>query len=328
LAVQRCAFAAPQLPRQTEAALNATLLVRVPGGIGSAVLISPDGFALTAAHVVERNQTMSVVTRNGYTVAAHVVRIDEIQDVALIKVEVAPGAPCLSLINQRTPIGSDVFVLGSPAGEELSFSVAKGIVSGYRDLGGLHFVQLDAAVNPGNSGGPVVNNEGRVIGIASWKISGVSMEGLSFAVPADIAIAALDIQFADTSTADWASASGRRELPQPRVVPTAHSSYDYDPIAAKRRRLRGGFIGSGAVLLGVGTVVIAVTAGYYYTVDSMASDTWRRLQITNTVGWTLGGIGVAALITGLAVPRKPKNSASPQLSVGPATNGLSVRGRF
>jgi S1-C subfamily serine protease len=265
------------LPEQTETALDATLLVRVPEGIGSAVLISPDGFALTAAHVVGSHDRVDLVAHSGDALTAVVVRVDEVQDVALLKVDLPGTASCLAVVTGRAALGSDVFILGSPAGEELSFSVAKGIVSGYRSIEGVQFVQLDAALNPGNSGGPVVATDGTVVAIASWKVSHVSMEGLGFGVPADVALAALDVEMGDSSSDDWADRKGRRGGAPP-VTATAEmpepAPDDYESVDRRRKALRTGLIVPGAIGLGVGVTLVAATGGYYYATPRMSRGTW------------------------------------------------------
>lgn len=336
LSVQRCHFAAPILPAQTELALNATLIVRVPDGVGSAVLISPDGFALTAAHVVEHHQTVSLVTRAGATLSATVVRVDQAQDVALIKMDASQGAtPCLAPAVGQVALGSDIFVLGSPAGEELSFSVAKGIVSGYRSIEGLQFVQLDAAVNPGNSGGPAVSQAGQIVGIASWKLSDVALEGLSFAVPCDVALSALDVELGDASSPDWATQTGRRDLASstaskqaPAIVANAAPA---DPQQQQRQRVKRGLITAGVVSLSLGVVSAAATGGFYYLTrisGGVTQSTWTALQAVNTVGWTLAGIGAGALVVGIAIPKKSKKGAAASLQIMPTPNGAMLQGSF
>lgn len=340
LSVQRCHFAAPVLPAQTELALNATLIVRVPDGVGSAVLISPDGFALTAAHVVEHHPKVSLVTRVGTTLSATVVRVDEAQDVALIKIDAPNGPmPCLAPTVGQVPLGSDIYVLGSPAGEELSFSVAKGIVSGYRSLDGLRFVQFDAAVNPGNSGGPAVSQAGKIVGITSWKLSHVSLEGLSFAVPCDVALSALDVELGHVSSQNWATQTGRRDL-APSVAPkqapavvanVSPAKRQQQQRQRKRRRVKRGLITAGTVSLGVGVISVGATAGFYYAsnrTSGMAQSTWTALQAVNTIGWALAGVGAGALIVGIALPKHAKKRAAASLQIMPTANGAILQGRF
>jgi S1-C subfamily serine protease len=321
---------------QPELALNATLIVRVPDGVGSAVLISPDGFALTAAHVVEHHQTVSLVTRAGATLSATVVRVDEAQDVALIKIDAPQGAtPCLAPAVGQVALGSDVFVLGSPAGEELSFSIAKGIISGYRSLDGLQFVQLDAAVNPDNSGGPAVSQAGQIVSITSWKLSDVSLEGLSFAVPCDVALSALDVELGDASLQDWATQTGRRGL-APTTAPSrapavVANGSPADPQQQQRLRVKRGLITTGVVFLSVGVVSVAATGGYYYMTNiagGVTRSTWTGLQVVNTVGWTLAGLGAGALVVGIAIPKKTNKGAAANLQIMPTPNGAMLQGSF
>lgn len=329
LFVQACPYTPPSLPQQTELALDATLLVETAEGFGSAVILSPDGFALTAAHVVGKSETVRLVGHGEHGLRGTVVRVDQAQDVALLKVGIAGASPCLSPIDARAPLGSDVFVLGSPAGKELSFSVAKGIVSAYRELGEARLVQLDAALNPGNSGGPAVSADGRIVGIASWKVSHVSMEGLAFAVPIDVALDALGIRLGAASSPDWAALAGRNggvpqasedEVPRP-VVKTA----PIDPALLRRRRIKTGLIVWGATLLASGVVGIGVTVGVYNQLDSMKPAGWATLQAFNTIGWGMAIGGGGLLLAGLVVRGKPKPG---EVAVVPTGRGLALHGRF
>jgi S1-C subfamily serine protease len=339
LAVRQCETAELTLPGQTAAALESTLLVRAGDGIGSAVLVSPDGFALTAAHVVAGVDTVTVVTHQGGSLTGHVVRVDANQDVALIKIDTFGTAPCLRTLEGSPPIGSDVFVLGSPGGEELSFSVAKGIVSAYRDFSGLRFIQLDASVNPGNSGGPAVDSTGRVIGIASWKISDVSMEGLAFAVPVDVALASLEIDFAAQSSGDWASLGGRRGAAQPAaaVAPAVAVGPATGPATGaprpvvnvdhgqrRRQTLPRSLIGWGIASASLGALAIGVTAGVGLSLDQTTSATWTTLVAVNTAGYVLVGTGAALLTGGLIIRSKRKR----EMAILPTLNGVVATGSF
>jgi hypothetical protein len=334
LAVRQCETAELTLPGQTEAALEATLLVRTGDGIGSAVVISPDGFALTAAHVVAGSDAVTVVTHQGGSLIGHVVRVDARQDVALIKIDAFGHAPCLRTIEAPAAIGSDVFVLGSPGGEELSFSVAKGIVSAHRDFSGLRFVQLDASVNPGNSGGPAVDSTGRVIGIASWKVSDVTMEGLAFAVPIDVAFASLEIDLAEQSSEDWASLGGWRGATPPAVAGAAASTTQ--PAAApppvvnvdhgnrRRQTMPRSLIGWGIASAGLGAIAIGVTAGVGLSLDQTTNVNWIALVAGNTAGYVLVGTGATLLTAGLIIRAKRKR----EIAILPTFNGVIATGSF
>jgi serine protease Do len=128
------------------------------------------------------------------------VRVDEGADVALIKLPGTSHKP-LELASDDPAVGIDVYAIGDPTGEELSSSVAKGIVSGKREIQGHKFIQTDASVNPGNSGGPLIGKDGRVRGIVSMKYAGVEYQGLGFAVPVSEAIAKLNLTLVSATPA-------------------------------------------------------------------------------------------------------------------------------
>jgi hypothetical protein len=325
--IEACPDPAPTLPEQTETALDATLLLRMPDGVGSAVLIAPDGFALTAAHVVAGQTSVSAVSHNGASLDATVVRIDEAADVALLKVDVAGPSACLRPHQGRAAIGGDVFVLGSPGGEELSFSVAKGIISGYRTFAGAQFVQLDASLNPGNSGGPVLNASGSIVAIASWKVSHVAVEGLSFAVPADVAMKILEVEVASQSSPDWAAKAGRR--PVAEAPPPEKARPPVDTALMRRREVRRDLIISGAIVLGFGVTLVVPTAAVYYARDEIRPAAWKALQGFNAAGWAMSGVGAALLTAGLVIPKhRRKGRRAKNVAFAPLRGGAAVSGRF
>ena len=323
LEIEACTSEVDALPGQAELALDATLLLRARDGIGSAVVISPDGFALTAAHVVAGQRSLTGVSRRGSSVKVTVVRVDERNDVALIKADVEAPSPCLRPYAERALIGSDVFVLGSPAGEELSFSVAKGIISGYRSFAGARFVQLDASLNPGNSGGPVVNAEGFVVAIASWKVSHVAVEGLSFGVPVNTALTTLEVEEGTQSSADWAKRRGYRPLhttPEPKARPP-------DKDLMRRQEIKRDLIISGAILLGFGVTAIVPTGAAAYTRDSIGPGAWKVMTGINAAGWALGGIGAGLLTAGLVIPKRRRRRMK-NVAVLPGPERVVLSGRF
>ena len=181
------------LPKDLETVLSSVIVIQAGQAIGSGVLISSDGWALTAAHVVSGIEDVLVRLRSGIELKATISRIDTKQDVALIRLP-GRGYPCLALAANEVPnIGSDLFAVGAPAGEELAFSVTKGIVSGFREWEGKRYIQTDAALSPGNSGGPLLSANGLVIGIVSWKIVASGFEGLAFGVPAHTLLTRLNM---------------------------------------------------------------------------------------------------------------------------------------
>ena len=177
--VRNSPTSALELPEDMEKAMSAVVLIKVGQTQGSGVIVSPDGYVLTAEHVVSGTDDALLILRDDKEVNARVVRHDANQDVALLKME-GSDFPVLSVkIGGIPSIGEDVFIIGTPL--KLSFTVSKGVVSGVRDNPerNIQWVQTDGAINPGNSGGPMINKHGEVIGIVSWKYT--SQEGLSFA---------------------------------------------------------------------------------------------------------------------------------------------------
>src|SRR5262249_14790524 len=149
--------------------------------------ISPDGYAVTNNHVVERATTVEVVTDDGKVHTAKVIGTDPRTDLALIKVE-GDNFPFVKLADKPPRIGDWVLAVGNPFG--LGGTVTAGIVSARgRDIGAGpydDFLQIDAPVNKGNSGGPTFNVDGEVIGVntAIFSPSGGSI-GIAFAIPSD-----------------------------------------------------------------------------------------------------------------------------------------------
>ena len=174
------------LPGDVDTAKKAVLAVSTSKGFGSAVVVSPDGKALTAAHVVDGAETVTVRTTGGLELEATVEWTHSETDLALIDVQ-GKGHACLPVSDDRLVTGADVFAIGSPADEALAFSVSKGVTSGYPTIEERTYLQTDASINPGNSGGPLLGADGTVVAIVSWKVAGKEYEGLGFGVPAEVA---------------------------------------------------------------------------------------------------------------------------------------------
>ncbi|MES2936482.1 MAG: DegQ family serine endoprotease [Pseudomonadota bacterium] len=164
-----------------------------PRGVGSGFVLTPDGFVMTNAHVVEGADEVLVTLTDKREFKAKIIGADKRSDVAVVKIE-ATGLPFVKVGDvNRLKVGEWVMAIGSPFG--LDNSVTAGIVSAkQRDTGDyLPFIQTDVAINPGNSGGPLINMRGEVVGINSqiYSRSGGFM-GISFAIPIDEAIRVSD----------------------------------------------------------------------------------------------------------------------------------------
>jgi len=169
--------------------------VKPAQSLGSGFIIESDGIILTNAHVVKDAESINVRLQDKREFPAKVVGMDERTDVAVLKIE-ASGLPTVRLgDSDRLQVGEWVLAIGSPFG--LDFTATQGIVSAIGrnlpDENYVPFIQTDAAVNPGNSGGPLFNPRGEVVGINSqiYTRSGGYM-GLSFAIPINTAMQVAD----------------------------------------------------------------------------------------------------------------------------------------
>jgi S1-C subfamily serine protease len=159
-------------------------------GLGSGFILDKSGFVLTNAHVVDKADKVTVRLKDGRTFEGKVKGVDEVTDLALVKINAGEDLPVAALgSSSQVQVGDWAIAVGNPLG--LDNTVTLGIVSTLRrtsrDVGinnkRLEFIQTDAAINPGNSGGPLVNASGEVIGI-NTAIRGDAM-GIGFAIPID-----------------------------------------------------------------------------------------------------------------------------------------------
>ncbi|WP_291335328.1 Do family serine endopeptidase [Acinetobacter sp. UBA801] len=164
-------------------------------GYGSAFFISKDGYLLTNHHVVEDASKVTIVLNDRRELDATVVGSDERTDVALLKVQGASFPELRTGNVDQLRVGEPVLAIGSPFG--FDYSASAGIVSAkMRNMMGetsVPFIQTDVALNPGNSGGPLFNQRGEVVGVNSRIFSGTGgYMGLSFSIPIDVAMDVAD----------------------------------------------------------------------------------------------------------------------------------------
>ena len=167
---------------------------------GSGFFITEDGYVLTNYHVIstahQYGYAVSVLTYDGTTYQATIVGVDEDNDIALLKIDAAGVTPVTFGDSDGMAVGDTVYAVGNPLGE-LEFTMTSGMISALdRTIttsdgsdSGINMFQIDAAVNAGNSGGPVYNTSGQVIGIVTAKYSSSGVEGLGFAIPVNDAVA-------------------------------------------------------------------------------------------------------------------------------------------
>ena len=149
---------------------------------GSGVIFKSNGYILTNAHVVKDMENIIVVLSNGKAYRARLKAMDEKSDLAMVKIDKGGLTPVSFGSISDITVGDPVVAIGTPMSFSLRNSATTGIISGInRSIDSEYaFIQSDAAINGGNSGGPLVNMKGEVIGINTVKISGVGVEGLSF----------------------------------------------------------------------------------------------------------------------------------------------------
>ncbi|MBR4425516.1 MAG: trypsin-like peptidase domain-containing protein [Oscillospiraceae bacterium] len=168
---------------------------------GSGFLISEDGYILTNHHVIEDavngGYQVKVLLGDGSEYDAQVVGYEADNDVAVLKIDASGLSPVTLGDSDRIRVGETVYAVGNPLGE-LEFTMTSGMISATdREISTsdgssgvtINMFQIDAAINSGNSGGPIYNSRGEVIGIATAKYASTGVEGLGFAIPINDAVA-------------------------------------------------------------------------------------------------------------------------------------------
>jgi len=174
-----------QKPQSFEDAMQACATILVEKnkekGHGSGFFISTDGYLITNYHVVVGMDKITVKTNDGKTHSAKVLRFDFENDLALLKIEATSPFAFEIPADKNYKIGIDVFTIGTPSYESLGQTLSKGILSGARTSEvGNEVLQTDVSVNPGNSGGPLLNKEFQLIGVVNSKLMGRGVEGIAF----------------------------------------------------------------------------------------------------------------------------------------------------
>jgi S1-C subfamily serine protease len=177
-------LAATAPPSSVEAAVASVVLIRAGEAQGTGVLVSRDGYIVTAAHVVNSASSVKIRWSDGSEANADVVRTIRGRDVSLLKADVK-GRPPLPLRRDEPAIGEPVFAVGSLLGEKFQSSVTKGVMSADRVTDGYAFIQSDVTTGPGGSGGPLLDAQGRIVGVTVSGVRplGVIPTGINMFVP-------------------------------------------------------------------------------------------------------------------------------------------------
>ena len=173
---------------EIEKARNATVLIEnlKSGGFGSGFFITNDGYIITNKHIVlDKDGVFNIYLIDKTKFKVYGAEISDKYDLGLIKLE-RYKCPFITPIhpNQLTG-GQPLYAIGMPAG--FLHTITSGIYSGFRRIKGTPYIQTNAQINQGNSGGPLITENGKVVGINVWKLVGLEIEGLGFAIPINTA---------------------------------------------------------------------------------------------------------------------------------------------
>ena len=173
------------------------------GGTGTGIIMTADGYIATNHHVIEDATNIKVTFYDGTVMPAEYVGSSEMDDLGVIKVN-AQNLPAATFgYSDECYVGQTVYAIGTPAGPDFGWTTTRGIISYkdrevkiYDETDGtlqkkLRLLQMDSNVNPGNSGGPLINTNGEVVGIVSMKLAN-GYEGIGFAIPSDGAVEILE----------------------------------------------------------------------------------------------------------------------------------------
>jgi S1-C subfamily serine protease len=164
-------------------AVGSVVLILAGDGHGSGFLVSGDGYVMTDQHVVGSAKLVTVRWPDGIEAVGEVVRSDRLRDVALIKTD-PRGRDPLPLRSATLRPGESVYAIGAPLEQRFQSTVTRGVVSAYRTIEGLRYLQSDVAISPGNSGGPLLDEHGAVVGMtkSTYRIENAPT-GINFFTP-------------------------------------------------------------------------------------------------------------------------------------------------
>jgi S1-C subfamily serine protease len=271
--------------------------VQQPKASGSGVVISPQGYIVTNNHVVDGYQTLDVVFADGTQVPAKLIGADSFSDLAVIKVDAPVPAVATLGDSDQLQIGESVIAIGSPLGD-FKNTVTAGVVSGLgRTLdvqSGSDYekmIQTDAAINQGNSGGPLVNLAGQVVGINTAIVRGNSStsavaEGLGFAIPSKT-VSDITSQLISNGKVDRPYLGVRWQLVTPDIarannLPMQWGAYIQQVAAGATADLAG--VQAGDIITKIGTEALSDSNAFLNLLnhhkvgDNVTIEVWRNGQ--------------------------------------------------
>lgn len=175
--------------------VKAVVTVITNEGHGSGCGISSDGYILTNAHVISNSDSSLNVQLADLSIhKAKLVSINPIKDLALLKIDTVLAFYFGLNKQPKIEIGDEAYTIGAYNIGDYSIGIAKGIISSKRKLDGIDFIQTDATINSGNSGGAFINSKGELLGVITAKMVGKGVEGIGFVIPNDQILGSLNIE--------------------------------------------------------------------------------------------------------------------------------------
>lgn len=195
------------LPTSKGNSKQSVVTIKSDNGHGSGVVVSTEGYILTNNHVIDGAKTLHIIDENEKEYDALVIRTNPIYDIALLQAQDSSQIDASTPLFKNTiavshdyfDVGTDVLCIGSPLDPELNGSISEGIVTAISTTYGRKHYVVSSTVNPGNSGGALVNNNGELIGVVNAKLVGGSVKNIGFAIPIKDIEEQLNIRF-ETNT--------------------------------------------------------------------------------------------------------------------------------
>ena len=184
---------------------------KLGGSLGTGIIMTADGYLITNAHVLDGAKSVTVTLLSDESEhEARLVGTDSVSDLAVLKIEAQDLKPAVFGQSDALQVGDDVVAIGNPLGTELNGTMTNGIVSAINRnviFGGhsMTLIQTNAAINEGNSGGPLINAYGQVVGITNMKAFTTGVEGICFAIPTSVIQPVVDALIAEGQVSGRAS---------------------------------------------------------------------------------------------------------------------------
>lgn len=173
--------------------VNSVVTVETDDKFGSGVIISNEGHIITNYHVIEGKSEILVKIGKEKKIKVELIKSNKDYDLALLKINNYETKGLTFSNSDSTSVGDEVFAAGTPIDKTLGQTITKGIISGYREYNGVNFIQTDVSINSGNSGGPLLNSQGEIIGINTLKATGVGISGVGFSISSNTVLEMLNI---------------------------------------------------------------------------------------------------------------------------------------